>query len=131
MRSFTKRTVATVSATAVCAGLFLTAAPAMAATPTNSGGGVSTAAMVQDDDYDYEDATVEAVAKGSITLKLKTGAKVKLRVSDDCVVLKGGVRVSLADIKVGLKVRVGLAVNINILGIRIKIRGLAGLISIG
>lgn len=128
MRSFTRRTVATVAATTLCAGLFLTATPAFAATPTTP---ASTATVADHDDYDYDGAEVVAVVKGGIKVKLRTGAIVKLKVDSNCVILKGGVRVKLADISVGLKVRIRLAVHINLLGIEIKIRGLAGLIQIG
>ncbi|GAA2821083.1 hypothetical protein [Crossiella cryophila] len=129
MRSFTRRTVAVVAATAMSAGLFLIAAPAMAATP--SAPATSTAVAGDHDDYDYEGAEVVAVLKAGIKVRLKTGAIVSLKVGSGCTILKGGVRVSLGSIKIGAKVNIGLAVNINILGIKIKIRGLAGLISIG
>ncbi|MCO1576571.1 hypothetical protein M8C13_12495 [Crossiella sp. SN42] len=130
MRSFTRRTVATVAATAMSAGLFLIAAPAMAATPAPAA--TSTVAAAADhDDYDYEDAEVVAVLKGAIKVRLDTGEIIKLRVGSGCTILKGGVRVDLGSIRVGLKVNINLGLRINILGIRIKIAGLAGLISIG
>lgn len=88
MRSFTRRTVATVAATAMSAGLFLIAAPAMAATPAQAT--TSTVAAASDhDDYDYEDAEVVAVLEGAIKVRLDTGEIITLRVGPGCPILKG------------------------------------------
>ncbi|WHT17971.1 hypothetical protein N8J89_33400 [Crossiella sp. CA-258035] len=129
MRSFTRRTVATVAATAMSAGLFLIAAPAMAATPAQAT--TSTVAAASDhDDYDYEDAEVVAVLEGAIKVRLDTGEIITLRVGPGCPILKGGVLVDLDSIHVGLEVDIDLGLSVNILGI-IEIHGVAGLISIG
>ncbi|MGW0520524.1 hypothetical protein [Crossiella sp. NPDC003009] len=126
MRSFTRRTVATVAATAMSAGLFLIAAPAMAATPAQA----ATSTVAAAHDYDYEDAEVVAVLEGAIKVRLDTGEIITLRVGPGCPILKGGVLVDLDSIHVGLEVDIDLGLSVNILGI-IKIHGVAGLISIG
>src|SRR5687768_16106662 len=105
MRTITKRVLTLAATTAVSAGLALGGPPASAAPASPAAPSMTT----QVDAQEQGEGEVESVAEGYATVKLKTGARVKLRLAG-CIVI-GGPLIE------GVKVRLG----VNLLGIRILV----------
>ncbi|SDM93729.1 hypothetical protein [Allokutzneria albata] len=102
MRTFTKRALGLVAATAVGTALVLGAAPAASAGTSHvkAGAAVHAAAKVE--------GKVTAIVGGYATIKTKAGASVKVRLAG-CVVI--------GKLRVGVHVRLG----VNLLGIRVLV----------
>ncbi|MCP3797900.1 hypothetical protein NLX83_01380 [Allokutzneria sp. A3M-2-11 16] len=105
MRTITKRVLTLAATAAVTAGLALVGLPASAA-PANP---ATPSATTQVDAQEQGEGEVESIVDGNVTVKLKTGVRVKLR-ANACIVI-GGPLVE------GVKVRLG----VNLLGIRILV----------
>ncbi|GAA4026995.1 hypothetical protein GCM10022247_59940 [Allokutzneria multivorans] len=102
MRTFTKRALGAVVATAVGTALLLGAAPAASAGTTHAKAGASVQAAAK------VEGTVTAVVGGYVTIKPKVGAAVKVRLAG-CIVI--------GKIRVGVHVRL----SVNLLGIRVLV----------